>query len=362
MTFRANEALLADRGLGVARAAPWPHVHPFLSYVNPKQIMPAGFKATNPAKFAAFLAATPSDTVFASSENFSFFFQPWAVDDLAAALKPLFDEVRIVVYLRRQDRQAVSHHQEGAKPDRPPEGALWGHGLKALPAPSPLHRLYLDYDHRLGMWENAFGSQNVVVRVFDRALLAGGDIVADVLALLGVSDAGLVRLPDRNVSLGRLQAKVGHIANATLGDDILTKCLIEAMPADEARMAPSAAEARAFLEPYRAGNHRLNARLKISAEADLFADGFSDYPCSATDVLDEQASVTVVEGVIGALGRRANSLAALSADDLRDAAQALRASDPHTALRLIEAAHSLRPTGPTILKLLAKLKKQVADL
>lgn len=360
VTFRANEALLHERGLGIARSVPWPHVHPMLCYVNPRQIMPEGFKTANPAAFAAFLASTPMNTVFASSENFAFFFQQAVIDDLAAALKQKFDEIRILVYLRRQDRHAVSHHQEGAKPDRPPEGALWGHGLRALPDPSPLHRLYLDYDQRISMWEKAFGSDSLVVRVFDRALLKEGDIVADVLDLIGISDAGLTRLPDRNVSLGRLQAKVGHIANATLSDDILTKCLIETMP-EEARMAPSRAEARAFLAPYLEGNRRLNARLKISAEPDLFADDFSDYPEVGTDHLEELACVTAVQETIVALGRRAKSLQALSPDDLRTAAQAVQSTNPQVALRLIRAAHSLRPTGPNILKLLAKLEAEVGS-
>ncbi len=357
VTLRANEALLLERGLGVARSVPWPHVHPYLVYVNPAQVMPEGFKLRNPVEFARFLASVGGDQVIASSENFAFIFQQFAVDAVAAALKPHFDEVRILAYLRRQDRHAVSHHQEGAKHDRTAESALWGHGLRALPDPSPLHRLYLDYDQRIGMWEKAFGSENLVVRVFDRKLLKEGDIVTDALDLIGVSDAGLARAPDRNVSLGRLQAKIGHIANATLADDILTRCLVEAMPV-EARMAPSGDEAHAFLAPYLDGNRRLNDRLKISNQPVLFDDDFSDYPEVGNDHLDEAGCVTVVQHTILTLGQRAKSLGALTADDLKQAALALQVTHPEAALRLIRAARSLRPHGPHINRLLARIEAQ----
>ncbi len=358
VTLRANEALLLDRGLGVARSAPWPHVHPHLAHVNPAQVMPEGFKIRDPVEFARFLASFDSDTVIASSENFAFIFQQAAIDDLASALTKQFDEVRILAYLRRQDRHAVSHHQEGAKHDRMAESALWGHGLHALPDPSPLHRLYLDYDQRLGMWEKAFGSENLVVRIFDRNLLKDGDIVADVLDVIGLSHEGLERIPDRNVSLGRLQAKVGHIANATLADDIMTRCLVEAMPVED-RMAPSRDQARAFLHPYLEGNRRLNDRLTISAAPALFNDDFSDYPEIGNDELDEAACVAALQGTIVALGRRATTLQALSADDLKLAAHALQGSNPDAALRLIRAAHSLRPHGPYIQKLLTRIEASV---
>ena len=360
VTLRANEALLLGRGLGVARSAPWPHVHPFLVHVTPRQIMPDGFQTADPADFARFLADTAGDNVIASSENFAYFFRQSAVDDLAAALKPQFDEVRILTYLRRQDRHAVSHHQEGAKHDRAAESALWGHGLNALPDPSPLHRLYLDYDQRIGMWERAFGSDSVVVRVFDRTLLKDGDIVADVLNLVGISDEGLTRLPDRNVSLGRLQAKVGHIANATLNDDILTRSLVDAMPVED-RMTPARNEARAFLEPYREANRRLNDRLNISAEPALFSDDFSDYPEVGNDHLDEAACIMAVQETIVTLGRRAKTLQSLSADDLKVAALALQELNPEVALRLIQAARSLRPNGPHILKILGRLEARAKE-
>lgn len=354
--FGENEALLLSRGLALAKVKPWEHVHTFLGFANPSEIFPAGYNVMDPVGFAAFLANRPGDHIFASSENFSFFFQQSAIDDLATALKAGFDQIRIVAYLRRQDRHAVSHHQEGARADRPPEGLLWGHSLTALPYPSPMQRLYLDYDQRLAMWERAFGSDNLSVRLFDRTIMDQGDVVADLLKLIGIVGDGLVRWPDLNLSLSRLQAKVGHIANEIIGDNGVTQRLLDALYAADDRMIPSAEAARAFLEPYRESNRRLNARLGITPFPDLFPDDFSDYPETASEDLSQAECETGLRTVIRTLGGARMYLHDLTADDLRLSAKILLKSEPWLALRLARAAQNLRPNGKAIAEMIAELE------
>lgn len=360
-TFQMNDALLMRHGLGFSYVAPWPNLHSFMDYVTPGQVVPDGFRVIDPDRLAAFLASHASDHVFGSSENFSFFFQQGPIDDLATALRRVFDDIKIIVYLRRQDRHAVSHHQEGARPDRPHEGQLWGHALTALPLPHPHHRLYLDYDQRMGLWEQAFGRENLIVRVFDRALLHEGDVVSDLLSVLKINTYGLERKADVNRSVGRVQAKIGHIANAALGDDAVTLRLLDAFPWHLQRMVPSATAARDFLAPYLEGNRRLNARLNVTPFENLFPDDFTDYPDTNTETMDGEAWAEAMRVVILTLGRRQSELQALNADDLRKAATAVAAFDAPSALRLVRAAHSLRPTGGFILKLLDELEAQVAS-
>lgn len=355
-TLHANMAVLAERGLAVAEGPSMPNLHQYVEYANPAAILPGGYKTHEPVKFAKLLASEKSDQVFGSSENFSFFFQQAAVDALAAVLKARFDEIRIIAYLRRQDRHAISHHQEGARPNRKPEGLLWGHSLSALPEPAPQQRLYLDYDRRIGLWENAFGRDALRIRVFDRALLQDGDVVPDILALMGIDPAGLVRVPDSNLSLDRLMATVGHLANQALDDSAVTRKLLRALPQHEDRMAPSAAEAEAFLAPYREGNRRLNQRLKITDLPDLFPGDFSDYPEVASQELSHAEAIEGLRGVIAALGPGWAVLQSLTANDLRLAAAALQQNAPESALRLIQSAAVLRPTGPAIVKLLGELE------
>lgn len=358
-TFDHNQTLLLQHGLAVVRGESLPNLHQYLGFVDQKAILPGGYKAHDPVAFAAMMALPKADHVFGSSENFSFFFQKKAIDDLAAALKPHFDDIRIIVYLRRQDRHAVSHHQEGARPDRRPEGLLWGHALTALPLPAPHQALYLDYDRRIGLWESAFGQDSLQVRPFDHSLLRDGDIIPDILTLMGLDDVQLERIPDSNTSLGRLRAKIGHLANDVVGDGTVTKRLLHALPEADDRMTPSAAGAVAFLKPYVEGNRRLNQRLKINGLPDLFPENFSDYPEIASEDLSPDATMLALRTVIGALGTSVAAMQALTPNDLRLAALALETTDPDSALRLIQAAHALRPTGPAIVKLKAKLEARL---
>lgn len=361
-TLQHNEALLLQRGLAVVRGDSLPNLHQYLGFVDTKAILPGGYKTHDPVAFAAMLAAAKADHVFGSSENFSFFFSQTAIDQLAAALKAHFDDIRIIVYLRRQDRHAISHHQEGARPQRRPEGMLWGHSLTALPEPAPQHWLYLDYDHRISMWEKAFGQDNLMVRLFDRGLLKDGDIVPDILALMGYDEHGLVRMPDSNVSLGRLRAKIGHIANEVIGDDAVTEKLLQALPHQDTRMIPSAADAERFLAPYREGNRRLNQRLEITTYPDLFPDDFSDYPEAASEDLTNSAATDGLRAVVATLGSGKTFLHAVTASDLRLAATALQKDMPEAAYRLVEAAHAMKPNGPAIVKLKAELEERLGKV
>jgi hypothetical protein len=357
-SLNQNRVPLAACGVAYASAPTAAHLHQYLGFVTPGSFLPEGAMVLDPDGMVARLVAERCDTVVASSENFSFFFQRPAIAALAEVLRPHFDEVRIVSYLRRQDRHAVSHHQEGAKPNRHAEGALWGHAPTALPAPSPQHGLYLDYDQRLGTWADVFGPDRIVLRVYDRTALKDGDIFADFLQVIGLDIGELTSVGERNVSLGAAQGKAGHLMNGLglkprLAEQILTRI------DGGGRLLPSRAEAQAFLEPYRNGNWRLNQRFGVSALPDLFNDDFTDYPPEGDSGWTEAGATSALLAVLTQLGEVSPAVSALKVDDLRLAAQALRDSQPDAALRLIKIAHALRPGGPAIQRLKAELEKVI---
>lgn len=359
-TFVQNKALLQSRGLGYAYGSGDCQLHEYLSIIDPASVLTEGYGVVDPDRFAHDLAATAGEMVFGSSENFAFFFRQGPIDALAKALHARFDEVRILAYIRRQDRHALSHHQEGARPDRAPEGQLWGHRLTALPQPQPHHSLYLNYDRRLAMWEQAFGPENVTVRIYDRNYLKNGDIIPDVLEFLGVSAEGIVPAPNMNHALGLQKAKVGHLANELFDNEILTKSLLWSLPEGEAKMLPSAAEARAFLAPYQDSNRLLNQRRGITAFPNLFPDDFDDLPQEPREQWSDAAATSALRAVITKLGRHKTVLDDLTADDFRKAAFAMQKSDPTAALRLVRAAQLLRPNGERINQLKSELEAQLA--
>lgn len=354
-----NRVLLRACGVTYVADSTAAHLHSFLGTMLHQDFLPHGFQLLNADGLSTRLAMAETDTVLASSENFSFFFQRTAIEELAQTLRPQFDTIRIVCYLRRQDRHAVSHHQEGAKPFRAVEGLLWGHTLTALPAPSDTHDLYLDYDRRLGLWADVFGDDAMIIRPYDRKTLTNGDIFADFLAVVGLTDPGLQAAGDHNTSLGAAQSKAGHLMNGLNIKGKIAGAILARIPPD-GRLLPSAAEAMAFQSRYSASNHRLNQRFRVTAHPGLFDDDFSDYPDSPGSDWTEDGATSALLAALTQSSEVNPALVALTVDDLRSAAQALTATAPESALRLITAAHALRPTGPTIVKLKAQLERRLS--
>ena len=129
------------------------HCH---EYINNNA--PAGAFLQKKSEFRDNLKAlTPGRNTIISSENFSYFFNRKDVQDVYSVLAEFFDEIKVVVYIRRQDSHLISHYREGAKPFRKSEYELWGNVVTPLPEFTALHLRYLDYASRLGLWDDVFG-------------------------------------------------------------------------------------------------------------------------------------------------------------------------------------------------------------
>jgi hypothetical protein len=94
---------------------------------------------------------------------------------------------------------------------------------------------------------------------------------------------------------------------------------------------------------------------------DLFPDDFDDYPETAQDGWSDATATSALRAVIGTLGKRKTVMEDLTADDLRKAALVLRNTDPSAALRLVRAAHLLRPNGAQINQMKCALEAQLRD-
>ncbi|ABN79172.1 hypothetical protein [Cereibacter sphaeroides] len=113
--------------------------------------------------------------------------------DLHARLTSLFEEVRILVYLRDPVDYAISMY----------DTALKIGSTAAAPAP-PVAGGPTDYARILKRWADAFGQENLTVRLFDRAELTGGDILQDFADAAGINTQDFVTVNIHNPSLGRL--------------------------------------------------------------------------------------------------------------------------------------------------------------
>ncbi len=130
-------------------------------------------------------------TILLSSETFS---APRIKlsTSLFDALKPFFDEVEIIVYLRRQDSWADSFYREILCWPR----RRWVRSFSQFKESFLLE--WLDYAERLKRWEDIFGTENMRVHSYDDR--ARKNIIEDFFAGLGLDrlDPAEFEFPGRN--------------------------------------------------------------------------------------------------------------------------------------------------------------------
>jgi hypothetical protein len=154
------------------------------------------------------------DTFIITSEHFhSGLTSPEALQNLKEFLDRFFSEYRIVCYFREQTNVRKSLYSTALKN---------GYSGKiedfANDVGSESH--YYNYLNFFRLWEDAFGKDNLLPRLFDKEHLAEGDIRKDFLAtaLPQVDADGMsFRTVSANESLSRFPAEIFRAINATRG-------------------------------------------------------------------------------------------------------------------------------------------------
>lgn len=146
--------------------------------------------------------ANINDAVLLSSEAFQNA-DPLLVGEVFKA-----EYTQVVLYLREQVSYAISSYQQ----------AVHARNLSCS-AEQYCQKFFLDYDKFLMQWESVLGRENVIVRIYDRAKLKGGDIVEDFGATIGLenisqmSRASIAPL-GTNTSIGGVLLEFKRIINA----------------------------------------------------------------------------------------------------------------------------------------------------
>lgn len=111
--------------------------------------------------------------VIISSEGFALFTKE-QIDYLKKSIHGL--EVKIIVYLRRQDEYLESSYNQIAKTRK---ASTFSDHLTNL---ENTHRL--DYTHLLSSWSDAFGESNLILRIYDKTQFNKNNIYSDFFAAL----------------------------------------------------------------------------------------------------------------------------------------------------------------------------------
>ncbi|MCA2011153.1 hypothetical protein LCM17_06645 [Cereibacter sphaeroides] len=214
--------------------------------------------------------------LLASDEDLFWVNDPDVVARLADLARRHFGEVRVVCYLRRQDRLTLAHRKqviEGHAAAR-----FYAFGTDPLPLPRDYYRDYLDFHRKLNrLWLPAFGRENILVRNAQRSALIDGDVLADFTAVTGIRFDNPGRV-EANSSLGGNQVFLGlFLAQEGKAPKIRRQLVRKVVP--EGKFLPSRSEAQAFLSSFAASNERLAHRWNQGLHGfQPFDEDFEDYP------------------------------------------------------------------------------------
>lgn len=170
------------------------------------------------------------------------------------------DDMRIVVYLRRQDQFISSLWNQFVKGDTRESRTLEEYAGRKR------SRLAMDYDRGLRQLERLFGKENITVRVFERGRFEGGDLYHDFCKAIESPYGEDLVVPEleSNPGLNGRFAAIKRLANQAPayleGENFLVGPMLaaQALSADDGAGTPLGGEVAAeILERYEEGNGRI---------------------------------------------------------------------------------------------------------
>lgn len=252
-----------------------------------RQAEPPPSRATFQAAFADEIAALPPNvhTVIMSNEHCQTRLKTAAqISALHDFLAPYFSGITVSLYIRRQDRRAVSAYSTRLKsllqPDLIP---------RDVDSESPLYNYY----NSVTQWAAVFGRDAIQIGIYDRKELFHNDITLDFLNRIGCGSIRLADIQaDENQSLG-LKAQsflAGYNTKFDNADEdpgqqldrrstrIRKRLLARLAPLDTgAGRLPARRDAEVFCAMFADSNAKLLAEF-LPGRTSLFDSDFSAYP------------------------------------------------------------------------------------
>lgn len=269
------------------------------------------------SKLYTYLASSSQNNVVLSGEHFSFLNSLNELKRLKKGALKYFNNIKIVVYLRRQDKLALSFKQQAAKNSKAglmPSSKLCGHSISALPDLNQDIKEYLDFNKKVKLWESCFGGDALIVRLFEEKYLINGDICLDFSKVVNLP----VPLESLRINEGinRLQSLYTHcLLDLNVHPDLI-KHVRTKLPADKKKVLPTQVEALKFYDVFKESNEALFKRLNMRDNFDL---DFSTYPIKSEYKMTKNEAKFLFDEIVS-FYRKNNELMPENTDLVRDSA------------------------------------------
>lgn len=137
-----------------------------------------------------------ADAIIFSCEFLVFFLED-QIKRLHEILSEIFDDIIVVVYLRRQMESLISWYAEVNKIG----GPFPTFETLLATQPGVSENYFFNYEMVLGMWARYFGEKNIKPRIFHRKEMINNDLLDDFTHTIGVDNSALTRFDSVNQSL-----------------------------------------------------------------------------------------------------------------------------------------------------------------
>lgn len=250
--FTQNPEILAREGLSYVQAARGPAAHNKIAIQHKTPKFPRFM-----TRIVREVQGAPEKTHILSSEML---FSPGMARSLAAHLPDdLRAATKVVVYLRRQDRFLEAMYKQVVKTGR----------FTGTPQEYRQKRdAALCYSRALNAYGEAFGDENMCVRIYDPAHFPGRNVILDIAAQIGLGGIGKEDLPEKfsNITLSREVSEMLGLISRTTDINIaeLIRVIIRNEPpgAFESGDAYTAQERREIVDRYAEDNESVRARFR----------------------------------------------------------------------------------------------------
>ncbi|MCM1282893.1 MAG: aliphatic sulfonate ABC transporter substrate-binding protein [Muribaculaceae bacterium] len=225
--------------------------------------------------------------------------------ELAADAQSHRYQIKVIVYLRRQDQFLVSRWSQAVKATQ----------AECLPFPEYMEaslqkekRIY-DYAWKLKKLAKELGEENLIVRRFDPSGWKDGSILYDFLDCLGLSSASGLVFPEKfsNAGLRGNTCEIKRVINKDEGFSAEEKAylgnILRQLSDASERLYPSrmlsAQETREFLQNYENGNDYIantyigDSRPLFSGQIEELPKWTPDNPCLTEDVIRFFSAVSI---------------------------------------------------------------------